>query len=147
LGDPGGAAARRPHRLLVAEDNPVNQKIIERQLARLGYRADLVANGREVLDALRSRSYDLVLMDCQMPELDGYQAAAAIRRLSGPAARTPIIALTASALESDRDRCIRAGMDDFVSKPTDPRRLATVIEAWIRGRRPQPPTGAAPASP
>ena len=121
-------------RLLVAEDNPVNRQIIRRQLARLGYLADLVANGREAVDALRSRSYDLVLMDCQMPEVDGYEATAAIRRLAGPASRTPIIALTASALDSERDRCRRAGMDDFVTKPTDPRHLASVIEAWLGTR-------------
>src|SRR5262249_46811068 len=88
-------ALNRTRRLLVAEDNLINQKIITRQLARLGYRADLVGNGRAAVDAVQRASYDLVLMDCQMPELDGYQAAAAIRRLGGLIGRIPIIAMTA----------------------------------------------------
>ncbi len=140
-GKPSRADAARPQeahdgtRLLVAEDNLVNQKIISRQLQRLGYTADLVDNGRLAVAAVERRAYDLVLMDCQMPELDGYEATAAIRRLAGDAGRTPVIALTASVLASDRDRCIAAGMDDFLTKPIDPSRLKATIEAWLRGRR------------
>jgi signal transduction histidine kinase/DNA-binding response OmpR family regulator len=117
--------------ILVAEDNGVNQKIIARQLAALGFGCDIVTNGREAVEAVRARPYDLVLMDCQMPELDGYAATAEIRRLGTIASHLPIVALTANTSQVDRERCLRAGMDDFLTKPTNPRDLRAALTRWV----------------
>ncbi len=119
---------RRDFRLLVAEDNPVNQEVARRLLQTLGYRADVVGSGLEVLEALDRRRYDLVLMDCQMPELDGYATAREIRRREGAASRLPIVAVTAHALPGDREACLAAGMDEYVTKPLRSLELAGVID-------------------
>jgi CheY-like chemotaxis protein len=118
--------------LLLVEDNPVNQKVALGLLRRLGYEADAVSSGIEALEAARAGSYSAILMDCQMPGMDGFEATAAIRRLEGPMSRAPIIALTANAMPGDRERCLRAGMDDYIPKPVQIDKLSEVLERWTR---------------
>jgi signal transduction histidine kinase/CheY-like chemotaxis protein len=119
--------------ILVAEDNSINQEVIVFMLKKIGCNVDVAANGQEALDAVTKNAYDLVLMDCQMPTMDGYQATAAIRNLEekeGHATKMPIIALTANALEGDRERCLASGMDDYISKPCKLDQIRTMLETW-----------------
>ena len=137
----GPFAATNP-RVLLVEDNSVNQLVALRCLERLGCRVEAVANGREALDALSTVRYDLVLMDCQMPEMDGFETTRAIRRwdvapagvppgLRAIASRIPIVAMTAGAMEGDREACLAAGMDDYLTKPLRPGELAECLGRWV----------------
>jgi two-component system sensor histidine kinase/response regulator len=119
-------------RVLVAEDNVVNQKVASRLLEKLGCRVNVVANGHETVEASGRVAYDCIFMDCQMPEMDGYEATAMIRQRDAQIGRhTPIIAMTANALQSDRERCLKAGMDDYVSKPIQAEVLAKTLQKWL----------------
>jgi CheY-like chemotaxis protein len=125
-------AAPRPERVLIVEDNQVNQRLAMRQLQRLGFTAAAVANGREAVDTQARENYDLIFMDVQMPVMDGYEAAAEIRRHEIRSRRhVPIVAMTANALNEDRDACLAAGMDDYVSKPVSLASLRLVIDRWL----------------
>jgi CheY-like chemotaxis protein/HPt (histidine-containing phosphotransfer) domain-containing protein len=123
---------KRRMRILLAEDNMINQELALGILEKVGYRADAVANGKEVLSAFGKGSYDLILMDVQMPEMDGFEATAAIRRKEREGGKhIPIIAMTAHAMKGDRERCLEAGMDDYLTKPIQPRSLTEVIGRWV----------------
>jgi CheY-like chemotaxis protein/HPt (histidine-containing phosphotransfer) domain-containing protein len=126
---PPPSAQRAGWRLLLVEDNSINQRVALAILARLGYRADTVANGREAVTALCRAPYDLVLMDCQMPEMDGYEATRAIRAEGSPVLNrtVPVIAMTANAMTGDRDQCLKAGMDDYLVKPINSKLLAECL--------------------
>ena len=127
------AAAARRGRVLVAEDNAVNQKVTVRMLDHLGFDADVADSGEAAVNAVRKGRYDAILMDGQMPGMDGFAATALIRGFEGPVRRTPIVALTASAMRGDRERYLSAGMDDYLAKPITPEQLAAVLERWVPG--------------
>ena len=121
-------AETHPERILLAEDNTVNQKVALLMLQRLGYRADVAANGLEVLAALQRQPYDIILMDVQMPELSGLETTRKLRERAANLAKRPwIIALTASAMPEDREQCLAVGMDDYLSKPLQPEELASAL--------------------
>jgi signal transduction histidine kinase/CheY-like chemotaxis protein len=145
---PAIAPAAAARSILVADDNAIIRKLITKLLARQGYRPDLVCNGKEAVAAVREKSYDLVLMDMQMPEMDGISATRAIRELTGPEGQVPIIALTANALLGQRESCNAAGMNDFLTKPIQPDALYAAIVRWgtVKARealKAQEPDGAA----
>ncbi len=117
-------------RILIAEDSQINQKVALHQLHSIGYEADVVGNGKEVLDLLEHIHYDVILMDCQMPELDGYETTIAIRNLNSDKSKTVIIAMTANAMREDRERCLACGMDDYLSKPVRKEDLAQKLLEW-----------------
>jgi len=123
-----GAAPLHSERVLLAEDNTVNQKVALMMLQKLGYRADVAGNGYEALQAVKRQDYDIVLMDVQMPEMDGLEAARHIVARTTPAGRPWLIALTANAMQGDRERCFAAGMDDYISKPVKVDELAAALE-------------------
>ncbi len=121
-------------RILLAEDNAINQLVALKMLGKMGYRADVVANGKEALSALKKSPYDLILMDCQMQEMDGFEATRRIRKMEDASSHVPIIAMTALAMKGDREKCLEAGMDDYLSKPINPEELATALHQWLTER-------------
>jgi two-component system sensor histidine kinase/response regulator len=124
------AAPARLLNILLAEDNLINQQVAARRLQKLGHTVDIANNGAEAVEALKAGNYDLILMDVQMPEMDGFEATAAIRAMTDEKRRIPIIAMTANALPSDCERCLAAGMDDYIAKPVHQRILVELIEKW-----------------
>jgi CheY-like chemotaxis protein len=118
-------------RILIAEDNPVNQKVASRMLEKLGIRADLAGNGREAVEMLALAPYDLIFMDCQMPEMDGYAATRKIRRDEPAGRRVAIVAMTAEAMTGAREACLEAGMDDHIAKPVKLEDLFGVLCKWL----------------
>jgi CheY-like chemotaxis protein len=138
-------AGRHPLRILLAEDNVVNQKVALRLLGQLGYRADLAANGLEAIDAVGRQAYDVVLMDVQMPELDGFEASREINRRWSRDQRPRIVAMTANAMQGDRELCVAAGMDDYVPKPIRVEELVAALER--SPRRSDAPARGGPALP
>jgi signal transduction histidine kinase/ActR/RegA family two-component response regulator len=128
----------RSRRVLVVEDNPVNQQVARHMLTRLGHTVDVAEHGKEAIAALREQQYDLVLMDCQMPVMDGYEATRQIRDPGSPVLDhdIPIVAMTANAFAEDRERCLAAGMNDFLAKPVDPLILEAMVGKWAVVREP-----------
>jgi CheY-like chemotaxis protein len=127
------ANAPQRARILLAEDHTINRRVLRMMLNKLGYGADAVANGLDAVKALEKTLYDLVLMDCQMPEMNGYDATSVIR---DPESRvlnhaTPVIALTANAMAGEREKCIEAGMNDYLSKPVLVQNLETILKKWL----------------
>jgi CheY-like chemotaxis protein len=118
-------------RILIVEDSVINQKVARALAEKAGYRCEVAANGIEALAAIRERPYDLVLMDVQMPEMDGYTATRRVRGLAGEIARTPIVGMTANAMKGDREKCLEAGMDDYISKPINTQEFLQKISQWV----------------
>jgi len=131
--DPG-MAARHPLRILLAEDNVVNQKLAMRILQQMGYRADLASNGIEAVESVQRQAYDVVLMDVQMPEMDGLEASRRICAMAEPVQRPRIVAMTANAMQGDREMCMEAGMDDYLTKPIRVDRLVEALQQ-VQGRK------------
>ncbi len=133
-------------RVLLVEDNPVNQQVALAMLHKLGCRVEVAASGSEALERLAVLPWDVIFMDCEMADMDGYAATAEIRRREGPICRTPVVAMTAHAMEGDRERCLAAGMDDYIAKPLDIAVIEAVLRRCIRpGTSPAPPPAHAPA--
>ncbi len=133
LSEPSSAPRfeRRNTRLLVVEDHHVNRIVVMEMIKKLGIYVDVAADGEEAVAAVKDGDYDLILMDCQMPVMDGYEATKRIRAIDGPKAKVPIVAVTANAMSDDRDRCVEAGMDDYITKPISRKSLQEVLERWL----------------
>jgi CheY-like chemotaxis protein len=127
--------------LLVVEDNPINQEVTRYQLEKMGYRADIAKDGIDALAMLERNDYALVLMDCHMPQMDGFETTARIRSRSDDKAQIPIIAVTASGSSGERDKCLQAGMDDFLLKPFRKEELSDKIKKWLPSASPSEPAG------
>ncbi len=139
-----GWRRQKTARILVADDHYVNQQLAGMLVERLGHRADVVANGQEAIEALSRIAYDAILMDCHMPELDGYEATRAIRQAEGPTRHTPIIAMTANAMTGDREPCLAGGMDEYLSKPLRPDEFAAILAKWLHPKVELPAPGPPP---
>ena len=126
-------------RILLAADNKVNQLVAVRMLKKWGYEVVVVEDGQQAVAAVVRDHYDAILMDCQMPVMDGYDATRSIRRLPGEESNIPIIAMTANAMQGDTELCMAAGMDDYVTKPFNTAHLSSVLDQWSHGRRPTQP--------
>ena len=124
-----------PIRILVAEDNLVNQKVVLKHLEKMGFHGDIATNGVRTLEALRQMPYSLILMDCQMPEMDGYEATRRVRKGEAGSATIPIIAMTANAMQGDRERCLECGMDDYIAKPFRQKELADKVAYWLVSKK------------
>jgi signal transduction histidine kinase/DNA-binding response OmpR family regulator len=133
-------------RVLVAEDNPVNQRVATLMLGKLGIRPDLAANGREAVEMFEMTPYDLIFMDCQMPELDGYAASRKIRSREQPGRRVTIVAMTAEAMEGSREVCLEAGMDDYISKPVKRGEISEALRKWLAPKSTQGESSGLPAT-
>jgi len=121
--------------ILVVEDYPINQEITKELLEMMGCDVDVVDSGAEALEAVRRNTYDLIIMDIQMPEMDGYEATKEIRRIEGTTKHVPIVALTANALQGDREKCLSAGMDEYISKPFRAAELEAVLLKFLRPKQ------------
>jgi len=135
---PAASRARKPFRVLAAEDDRLGRELLVTILEGAGYRVEVVGNGAEAVEAIERGPFDLILMDIQMPHMDGLEAVRRIRTREGEGARTPIVALTAHALAEERQRCFEAGMDDFIAKPIEPDRLLGLLEHWLQTQDPPP---------
>jgi CheY-like chemotaxis protein len=122
-------------RILVVEDNRINQKVLSHQLINLGYAIEVAENGEQAVEKVRNHHYDLIFMDVQMPVMDGFQATREIRGLGDGASSTPIVAVTANAFQSEREKCFSFGMDDYLTKPVDKDRLQEALDRWAKGAR------------
>jgi CheY-like chemotaxis protein/HPt (histidine-containing phosphotransfer) domain-containing protein len=123
---------------LVAEDHPINQQVAQLYLDELGFACHVANNGRDVIQSAKSGAYSLILMDCQMPEIDGFEATISIRKNEESSGRhIPIVAMTANAVKGDKERCLAAGMDDYISKPVDPAELERILERWLPRGQPK----------
>jgi CheY-like chemotaxis protein len=125
-------------RLLLVEDNAVNQLVASRMLQRLGFTVEFATDGKKAVDMVAANRYDLVFMDCQMPVMDGYQATEQIRRAEPPDRHVVIVAMTANAMQSDRQRCLDAGMDDYISKPINKAEVVAVLKRFLPAALPEP---------
>lgn len=139
-----GAGPRSRGTVLIVEDSAINQVVAKAMLAQLGYGSDVAADGIEALDALERRSYDAILMDCHMPHMDGFQATGEIRRREAGERRVPILAMTASTVVEDREKCISAGMDDYLAKPAKLHELEDMLDRWLPGGDTPPGEAGAP---
>jgi two-component system sensor histidine kinase/response regulator len=134
IGENGSPSQSQGVLVLLVEDNLINQTIAMEMLESLGHEVDLAQNGREAVEMSQQRPYSIILMDCEMPEMDGFQATGVIRAREGTLQRTPIIAMTAYAMHGDRERCLQAGMDEYITKPFDLDKVSQIIEHWLAQR-------------
>lgn len=126
-----GTAQKNRGRVLIVEDNPINQRVAVILANKLGFVADVASDGSEALNMVRGQDYTLILMDCQMPVMDGFEATRAIRALDAPVSQIPIIAVTANVMEGQRDKCLAAGMNDYLPKPINKDVLRKAVDKWI----------------